>query len=600
MKLRIESDRFELVEIPLDKPIELGRQRLDEPEPLSFSDEGDRFRCVFAEHTENTVSRRQLLIEYLDNQLKVTNLNPKRRFELHSQLEIEPGGAEWFDASRGFGFHGLEVHAASQVSMQSLPNQTIAPGDLSMNPAILQTIQQLNRGELAEGTQAMQGRLVEWLTRAMVVFQEAATSPKFLEGAARAVQEIVNLSTAGVLIKEGGKWIQRATHCPGDPDEVWQPSQTIIERVEKEQRTFFNLSEQDSHAQSLIGVEAIVASPILSGDHEVIGILYGDRRREAGDAVTELEAVLVEVLATGVAAGLARVEQEEQAIRARADFERSFGEELTRHLEKNPEMLAGRVADISIMFCDVTGFSAASEELGPEKTMSWIGEVMGVLHQCVIDHQGVVIDYVGDELIAMWGAPVDQSDHAELAAAATHTIQQRLEAANREHQFVRPAKVRIGINSGPAHVGDTGTRFRLKYGAMGDTVNLASRLQGAAKFFGSEVLISAETRSKLSSKYSCRRLGRVKVVNIARPIEIFELLPGKLDMQLSGQYEQALQCIESGEIKSAADVLDHLVEQFPADEPTQVLRRRLKTIQTENPQGADLEETSKIWELPSK
>lgn len=272
---------------------------------------------------------------------------------------------------------------------------------------------------------------------------------------------------------------------------------------------------------------------------------------------------------------------------------------MTLHLEKHPEMLGGRVAEITIMFCDVTGFSRASEQLGPEKTMAWIGQVMGELHQCVIENEGVVIDYVGDELIAMWGAPAKQADNAKLACQTAIAIGSHLENANREKRFLMPAKVRIGINTGVAHVGDTGTKYRLKYGAMGDTVNLASRLQGATKFFGCDILISAETHRQLNDAFHCRRLGKVKVVNIRRPVELFELLPHTTNKQIQSGYEEALRCVESGEFESATGFIEKLASEFPTDAPTQALRKRIHELTPEQ-MDDNGKKTADVWELPNK
>lgn len=598
MRFQLWREQICEVEIEFDKSIELGRQEIDEPEPFQVIDRDDHWRCIIAQHTENTISRKQLKVSTDGVCLIITNLNPKRKFELEEIGDLAPGESISLELYSSFRFLDLEIRILGQVTYQSLPNQTLAPGQLSGLKNQIHSIQQIHEKSLSDSSLSQQ-KLIDWLSKAMLVFQDAATSPRFLKRAADVVREIVDLSTASVLIKSTDGWETRAISCPDLDDENWMPSRTILNLVESEKRTFFNLSEATSAAQSLVGVKAIVASPILSGDKDVIGILYGDRRSTVGSQVEEIEAVLVEVLATGVAAGLARVAQEEKAIRAKADFERSFGKELTKHLEDHPEMLAGRIEEITIMFCDVTGFSTASEKLGPAKTMAWIGQVMRVLHECVTENHGVVIDYVGDELIAMWGAPAPQSNHAELACQTVFTIREKLEQANREQRFLMPANVRIGINTGIAHVGDTGTKYRLKYGAMGDTVNLASRIQGATKFFGCETLISHETRNQLDDRFLCRRIGKVKVVNINRPIELFELLPPKTDSFVPTEYEKALECMESGEFDSATGLIKKLAEDFPSDRPTQALRERIDEMNT-----VDKEESKTtgehIWELPNK
>lgn len=598
MRLQIWRNQVFESDYDFSKPIEFGRQKIGEPNPISFVEREDAVRCIVTSHTENTVSRDQIRLEVVGSKLVLTNLNQKRQFELNGMPDLAAGASLSVDLYSEIGFLDLEIRLLENVSYQSLPNQTLGPGQLSgVQKNAMQSFHSMGESQLGD-THFSQAKLLHWLTTAMVVFQEAANSPKFLPRAADAVRDIVNLSTAAVLLKENGQWKSHAVSTDGPVVEEWSPSSTIISLVEREKRTFFNLVEQTSAAQSLMGVKAIVASPILSGDNEVIGILYGDRRTGSGAPVEELEAVLVEVLASGVAAGLARVEQEEKAIRARADFERSFGKEMTRHLEKHPEMLGGRVAEITIMFCDVTGFSRVSEQLGPEKTMAWIGQVMGELHQCVIQNDGVVIDYVGDELIAMWGAPARQQDHAKLACHTALVIGAHLEVANQEQRFLMPAKVRVGINTGVAHVGDTGTKFRFKYGAMGDTVNLASRLQGATKFFGCDNLISAETHRHLNNKFQCRRLGKVKVVNIERPVELFELLSQTPDKQIQSGYEEALRCMESGEFESATGMIEKLASEFPTDAPTQALRKRINELKPEQMDGS--KSTAHVWELPNK
>ena len=152
-----------------------------------------------------------------------------------------------------------------------------------------------------------------------------------------------------------------------------------------------------------------MATPLLDSKGAVIGAVYGDRRRPRGvleqDLITELEAMLVELIASGVAAGMARLEQEHAALTARVQFEQFFTRELSEQLALHPDLLAGREAEVSLLFCDIRGFSRISERLGAEKTVQWIGDVMGVLSDCVLAHAGVLVDYIGDELVAMWRCP---------------------------------------------------------------------------------------------------------------------------------------------------------------------------------------------------
>src|SRR5262249_6100728 len=154
---------------------------------------------------------------------------------------------------------------------------------------------------------------------------------------------------------------------------------------------------------SLRDVKEVVASPILNSRGEVIGALYGDRLRQGpARPITPLEALLVELLAGGVAAGLARLEQEQAALRAPVPFEQFFTRELSEQLALHPDPLRGRDEEVTVLVCDIRGFSRISERHGPTVTVEWLRDVMGTLSECVLAGRGVLIDYTGDELMAMW------------------------------------------------------------------------------------------------------------------------------------------------------------------------------------------------------
>jgi class 3 adenylate cyclase len=220
--------------------------------------------------------------------------------------------------------------------------------------------------------------------------------------------------------------------------------------------------------------------------------------------------MLVEVLARGVAAGLARLEQEEAALAARAQFEQFFTPELTRQLARQPDLLKGRDAEVTILFCDIRAFSRISERLGPTQTVEWINEVIGALSDCVRAHAGVLVDYIGDELLAMWGAPEEQPDQARLACRAALDMLARVPKLNERWQPVLKEAMGLGtgINTGMARVGNTGSKHKFKYGPLGNTVNLASRVQGVTKYLKCKVLITEATQAKLDASFSSRRCTR--------------------------------------------------------------------------------------------
>jgi adenylate cyclase len=367
-------------------------------------------------------------------------------------------------------------------------------------------------------------------------------------------------------------------------------------------KTSWLMPEPSRGSPSLVNVKAVVAAPILDRAGQVIGALYGERRQPsaaAGLVVTRLEAMLVEVLAKGLAAGLARLDQEQAAVRAHVQLEEFFTPELYRQLEGHPELLRPQEADITVLFCDVRGFSRISERLGPARTVEWISDVMGVLSDCVLAQQGVVVEYVGDEVMAMWGAPLAVPDHAARACRAALDMLACLPQLNERWQAVlqEPMSVGIGINSGPAQVGNVGSRRKFKYGALGNTVNLASRVQGATKYLKKAILLARGTRDRLDEGLAVRRLCRVQVVNIGEPVDLFELAGGCGSewQELRSEYEKALECFEKGSFRTAIRLLGIVLNEHPEDTPALLLLSRAVGCLTEVAPNF-----SPVWELPGK
>jgi adenylate cyclase len=350
---------------------------------------------------------------------------------------------------------------------------------------------------------------------------------------------------------------------------------------------------------SLVGVKAVVAAPILNRAGEVIGAVYGDRRQGGGRAgpITRLEAMLVSLLASGVAAGLARVEQEQAALRARVQFEQFFTPELSRHLEAEPRLLEGKDMEVTVLFCDIRRFSRVSERLGPARTGEWVGDVLNTLTRCVLAHEGTLVDYVGDELIAMWGAPVGQPDQAERASRAALDMLGKLPELSQRWQATlqEPVEVGIGLNTGVARVGNMGSDIKFKYGPLGNTINLGSRVQGATKYLKARLLITGATQARLGPDLRCRRLCRVRVVNINEPIELYELMGPGASEELKRGYEEALEQFEKKLFRPAARILGRLLAEYPEDGPTLLLNARVAHCLLEGTAHFD-----PVWELPGK
>ncbi|MBW3600679.1 MAG: adenylate/guanylate cyclase domain-containing protein, partial [Planctomycetes bacterium] len=273
--------------------------------------------------------------------------------------------------------------------------------------------------------------------------------------------------------------------------------------------------------------------------------------------------------------------------------------ELAEQLEKDPRILDVKEAPVTVLFADIRGFSRISERLGPEGTVAWVRDVMGALSDCVIAHHGVVVDYIGDELMAMWGAPVEHPDHPSLACRAAVDMRAVLPSLNRRwrEELGEEMGLGIGLNSGVARVGNTGTHRKFKYTPLGNAVNLANRVQGATKQVKAPLLITGDTARTLDDSFSIRRLCRARMFNISEPIDLYELT-GEADdawRQLKSQYESALEAFENSDFFTAARILGNLLDEHPDDGPTLVLLSRAVAALAN-----DDEQFSPVWNLREK
>ncbi|QEG35734.1 adenylate/guanylate cyclase domain-containing protein [Bythopirellula goksoeyrii] len=587
---------------PLDTRLEIGRQRSGEPSPRRRIDRTGYARIVLAPFDDVDISRSHLsLVALNENEIEVTNLSRSQPVRLSREKMLSPGEKAIISPPLLAQFSSYAVRVEppleEDLDLQPLPEATIPPGPKSVESGL----GRLNIDTMDERL------LLRWLETVLGVFQSAANSRDFPVLAAKALVKIVGLDAAAMIeCDEAKRWNVAALHSivEGQSEETWVPSQTLLTRVLQERRTFRHVpANVPDTAKSLQNVLALVAAPILDGEGQVLGVLYGDRR--GGGSVNEIpeispfEAKLVEVLASGIAAGLARVKEEKAAMAARVQFEQFFTPQLAAQMEEDPQLLDGRDANITVLFADIRGFSRISEQLGPARTMAWIQDVMGTLSECVLESDGVLVDFLGDEIMAMWGAPIAQSDHADLACRAAMKMIASLPEINNRWQKELSSQVHIGIgiNSGLARVGNTGSKQKFKYGPLGDTVNIASRVQGATKYVGTDCLITGSTLANLSNSHTTRRLACVKVVNIEQPLELYELIP---DVPENWQihcdrYQEVLSALETKNHTLAGDLSEKLCKDFPNDLAAQALATRI-----EEACNSQATADSAVWKLPGK
>ena len=587
----------------LDKPLDVGRQREGEPAPAVRIDRTGGARVVIAPIDDVEVSRSHVeLAPTSGGAVKITNASRTLLLRISPTESLAPQESTLATPPvlLQFGSYAVRVDPPDdeELALEGLPERTMPPGK-RVEPASLARV----AGAVEEAS------LLQWLESVLSVFHSAANSSDFADQAARAAVRIVGLDAAAVLrATDEGRWEVEAVHAPGSSHGgEWAPSRTLLERVRGERRTFRHAPTTGADTpRSLQDVSALVAAPILDRDGAAIGALYGDRRSSShcgggggSPQISAFEAKLVELLASGIAAGRARIKEEQAALAARVQFEQFFTPQLAAQMERDPQLLAGRNAEVTLLFADIRGFSRVSERLGPARTMDWIQDVMGALSECVLAHDGVLVDYIGDELMAMWGAPAPQADHAVLACRAARQMLQSLADINSrwEAELKTPLGLGIGINSGVARVGNTGSPQKFKYGPLGDVVNVASRVQGATKYLGAICLCTGETLAQLPAELPSRRLARVRVVNIEHPIDLYEL-PTHADADWdarSARYNEALTALEREDLAAASKLATLLAAQYPNDPAIAALAVRARSAPNKELTG-----DASVWELPGK
>jgi adenylate cyclase len=450
------------------------------------------------------------------------------------------------------------------------------------------------------GTDPAAEEMARWFESLIGVQRAAASSPDFFAQTARAMVELIGLDSGLVLLPKDGEWAHVACYPPhGDPASLY--SRSILDTVRRERRTFYQ--ELQPIAASLVGVVAVVASPILNESQQVIGAIYGARRGDGRSSeIRPIEAQLTQVLAAAVAAGLARQESEAQAARRLVQFEQFFTPGLAAALDRDRDMLEGKEREVTVLFADIRGFSGVSERLSARLTCELIREIMEHLTAEIMESAGVVVDYIGDGLMAMWNAPIEQPDHAVRACRAALAMRDGLPELIRrwEGRLGRPFGLGIGLNSGLALVGNTGSHKKFKYGPLGHSVNLASRIEGATKHLGVGLLISGSTHDHLGRTFATRRLCRARVVGIDHEVNLFELHAESASAEWHARrdsYEKALSLYESANWSEACRTLFPLLAtgQESYDLPTLSLLGRAVECLKAPPQQFD-----PVLELKSK
>jgi adenylate cyclase len=266
--------------------------------------------------------------------------------------------------------------------------------------------------------------------------------------------------------------------------------------------------------------------------------------------------------------------------------------------------LGGEEKVLTVLFSDLQGFTSASERYAPHQMIELLSEYYARMTEQIFAYQGMLKEYVGDELMAIFGAPIEQPDHAERACAAALAMREHREALSEAWVKVGhpPLIARTGINSGLMLVGNLGSKYRFAYGVLGDHVNLGSRLEGLNKTYGTKILIGENTAQMVEQSFVLREVDMVQVVGRKQAVRIYELL-ARAGTALPRKQEQAFSCYAAGlEVyrerrwDEALELFQESLMLWPGDGPSQIMASRCQMYQKIPP----LEEWDGVFEATHK
>ena len=340
-------------------------------------------------------------------------------------------------------------------------------------------------------------------------------------------------------------------------------------------------------------------------------LLEGTREVEAGHLERSIEVITHDEIGQLSAAFNRMVEQLRHKERIRETFGRYIDPRVVEGLINQPKLAAaeGQRRVMTVMFCDMKGFTTLSEGMTPQGLVKVMNRYLSTMSEPIRRHGGVIDKYIGDAIMAYWGPPfVEETDESQFACLAAIEMIKRIAPLRKEvtellgvRVIPTECDVRIGLATGEALVGSIGSDVMMNYTVMGDTVNLAARLEAANKLYGSRSLIAEATVAKTDEAIQFREIDRLMVAGQTNPQAVFELLGRKDELTpkqglLRTRYADALAAYRAQRWDQARAAFHAVLEAVPTDGPSLALLSRIDHLQG-HPPGADWDGS---WRLENK
>ncbi|PAY04094.1 adenylate/guanylate cyclase domain-containing protein [Bradyrhizobium sp. UFLA03-84] len=343
----------------------------------------------------------------------------------------------------------------------------------------------------------------------------------------------------------------------------------------------------------------------------VMRLLEGTREVEAGRLDGAIAITTQDEIGQLSAAFNRMIETLRHNQRIRETFGRYINPRIAEGLLEQPAIAAteGQRRVMTVMFCDMKGFTRLSEGVTPSGLVKIMNLYLSTMSAPVHAHRGIIDKYIGDAIMAYWGAPfVEEAEQTHLATLAAIDMVGQVDKLRKDlpellgvRAIPADCDIRIGIATGEALVGSIGSEFMMSYTVLGDTVNLASRLEGANKFYGSRSLISEATAAACAATIELREIDRLVAVGQTQPVAVFEIIGKKDELtpaqtELRQHYADGLAAYRERRWDDAEQAFAAALAAAPGDGPSIAMKARVATFR-QNPPAADWDGA---WHLESK
>jgi adenylate cyclase len=351
---------------------------------------------------------------------------------------------------------------------------------------------------------------------------------------------------------------------------------------------------------ALAAILGLIVAMLVSGGitRPVRRLLEGTREVEAGHLDGSIEVTSHDEIGQLSSAFNRMVAQLRQNAQIRETFGKYIDPKVVEGLIDRPALAAaeGQRRVMTVMFCDMKGFTSFSEGVTPQGLVKVMNRYLSTMSEPIRSHRGIIDKYIGDAIMAYWGPPfVEEENETHLACLAAIEMTARLDNLRKElpellglRSMPMVCDMRIGIATGEALVGSIGSEVMMSYTVIGDTVNFASRLEGANKIYGTRCLVSENTIATAGPTIESREVDRIVVAGQSIPNAVFEIMgrTGELtgaQTLLRTKYSEALAAYRQRRWEDAGRALGAALEAVPSDGPSLTLTARIKTFQASPP-----------------